>query len=201
MGRPRLKLSCSPWEFQVWDLQEHRTQGLHIEFLPVSDGLVFHPEDPPDPLCLLDGILHRMNHQDLQVLDLHFALSTQSWMKFFGKLPLLSSICIYQGEQEFFAPLINGTEDVPEHRNMSTALPFQALESVEVGIRRDGRRREPYSEEAMMFMLECLRERKKRGTTLKILSFITVGAEGLRSQLNGFRCVVRRLDVVKVIGR
>jgi len=151
-----------------------------------------------DPIpSLLNGLLRRMNLQDLQNLELSFSppISTQLWLKFFGKLPSLASIGISSGEPQLFAALIDGSDDAPIETNVTMALPFQALSEVRIV---DGGRG-VYADEDMECMLKCLRKLMDLGMTLKKLSFIMGGSESrlfdLLSQVDVFRGVVTALEV------
>jgi hypothetical protein len=141
-----------------------------------------------DPHPLVDGILRRMNYQDLQILRLGCSppLSTQSWVKFFGKLSSLDSIIIPSGGLQLFAALVDRSEYTPVETNVSVALPFQALRKVEVDVGRD------YTNQEMDCILKCLRKRMDLGKTLK-LSFMNC-SDMLVSQIDAFRGVVTQME-------
>jgi len=194
---PRLRLLYNSSKLRVCDLREDVTPAnfcLSIEF-PYHT----HPQSLVDlaPI-LLGGLVHRMDHRTLQALSLGVKLSTQSWVKVFGTLPLLARIRIINaGEQEFFAALINEIEsgDIlpvqqPDHKNATMTLPFQGLRAVRIVGRI-----ESYLEEEMAFILRCLRVRKERGYKLKKLHFTSVAEEDLKRQLGALRRVVGSLEV------
>ena len=182
----RLGLLYTTAELQVWHMRSPSDSRLSIQFRPRIDAAQLHPHDPVDPtLYLLDGLLRRMNPQDLRFLDLDFKLSNQLWVEIFGKLPFLVWIRIHQGERQFFTALTKA-EDVSIH----PALPFQTLKVVTVVGRT-----EPYPENDMEFMVKCLRERNECGLGLKELSFTVTTSGHLKSQLNAFKDVVESLEV------
>jgi len=187
----RLTLAIDVTKFTMIASQHSQT--------PHDDDIrcVFRSPETTEPRdferSLLDGLLRRTNHQDLQILrvSLIHPLSTRSWVEFFGKLPSLTSISISSGEIQLFAALIDGSKDAPVEANLAAALPFQALREVRIS-RKEG----VYAEKDKECMLKCLRKRMDLGMSLKKLSFVIgYGMSNLESQINVFRDVVTQMDL------